>query len=94
MKYYIFRFNENSGFKFKRTKCNDYWSNDYKICWQYSKQGAKKIVDEKNAGRKNNLYEYGMIEVDKVDEMLEEFEKHIDMQTYIAECMNEKPYWI
>lgn len=72
MKYYIYRFNEKSGFKFKRTKCNDYWHSDFSICWQYSKQGAKKIVDEKNARRKNNLYYYGMIEVNNVERLLKE----------------------
>ena len=93
MKYYIYRFNEKSGFKFKRTKCNDYWSNDFSICWQYSKQGAKKIVDEKNAGRKNNLYQYGMVETDKAEQLITDYEKHLDKQTYIAERMNERPYW-
>ena len=94
MKNYIFRFSEKSGFLFKRTKCNDYWSRDYSKCWKFSKQGAKGIVDRMNERRKNNLYLYGMIEVDKVEQMLADYEKHLDMETYMAELMSEKPYWI
>lgn len=93
MKYYIFRFSENSGFMFKRTKCNDYWSKDFSICWKYSKQGAENIVNRMNSRRKNNIYEYGIVEVDKVEEMLEAEERRIDYETYMAECMNERPYW-
>ena len=88
MKYYVYKFNTKSGFKFKRTKCSDYWSNDYNICWQFTKQGAKGIIDFLNERRKNDLYVYGMIEVDKAEQMLNEYIKHEDMQTYIAEMQN------
>lgn len=94
MKYYIYRFNKKSGFTFKRTKCNDRWSNDFSVCWEYSEQGAKKIVDEKNARRKNNLYQYGMVETGKAKQLITDYEKHLDKLTYMSECMNEKPYWI
>lgn len=94
MKFYIYRFNKNSGFKFKRTKCNDYWSNNFKICWQYSEKGAKGIVGYINSHKKNNLYTYGIVAVDKVDEMLEQYEKQTDKETYMAEEMNSRPWWI
>jgi hypothetical protein len=94
MKYYIYRFNEKSGYTFKKTKCNDYWSNNFAICWQYSEQGAKKIVNAKNEARKNNLYQYGMVETDKVEQLIANYEKHLDKQTYISERMSERPYWI
>ena len=93
MKYYIYRYHKNNGFVFKRTKCNDYWTHNYNICWQFSKLGATKIVKFLNDRRKNDLYEYGMIEVDKVDKMLADYEKAIDMETYMAEEMNYRPYW-
>lgn len=67
MKYYIYRFHKR--FEFKRTKTLDYWTTKYSDCWQYSKQGAKKIVDGYNA-RSKGFYQYGMIEVEKVEEIL------------------------
>lgn len=91
MKYYIYRF--HNGITFKRTKCNDYWSHDYKVCWQYSKQGATQIVDRLSK-QSEGFYQYGIIEVDKVEEMLKEYDEYEDKQTYIAECLNERPWWI
>lgn len=93
-KYYVYRISNKGSITFKRTKCNDYWSSDYTGCWQYSKQGAENIVKFKNDRRKNNLYCYGMIEVKKVTEMINAYDKEIDKQTYISECMSERPWWI
>ena len=91
MKYYIYRFNRNSGFVFKRTKCSDYWTHNYRLCWEFSKQGAKKIVDLLNDRRRNDLYEYGKIEVEKAEEMLLGYERAEDRATYIAEEMSYRP---
>ncbi len=91
MKYYVFRFRKH--FEFKRTKCNDYWSTNYDKCWQYSQQGARGIVNALNA-RSKGFYQYGMIEVNTVKKILDEYEKQMDKETYMAECMNERPYWI
>lgn len=66
-KYYVYRFRNRNGFEFKRTKCNDYWSHDYKVCWQYSKQGATQIANRLNE-RSKGFYEYGIVEIDKAEE--------------------------
>ncbi len=68
MKYYVYRYHNR--YEFKRTKCNDYWSRDYKCCWQYSKQGAKKIVERETAHGKG-FYQYGMIEVSDAQNLLD-----------------------
>lgn len=94
MKYYIWKFRPDDGFWFKRTKCNDYWSRKPDGCWQYTKEGAKKIVaryEERKTYRKRI---YGIVAVDKVDEMLEQYEKQTDKETYMAEEMNLRPWWI
>ena len=93
-KYYVYRFCKNSGFAFKRTKTTDYWTHDFSVCWQYSKKGAENIVKFNEERKKNNLYQYGMVSVDEVEKMLKKYNEHEDEMTYIAECMNERPYWI
>lgn len=35
-----------------------------------------------------------MVSVDEVEKMLKEYNEHEDEMTYIAERMNERPYWI
>ena len=90
-KYYVYRFRKY--FEFKRTKCNDYWSKKYADCWQYSKQGATNIVNTLNKFSKG-FYRYGMIKVDEAEDMVAEFDKQLDKETYMAERMNERPWWI
>ena len=90
MKYYVFRYRD--GFQFKRTKCNDYWCGDHTKCWQYSRQGALGIL-KRLKENSNGFYEYGIIETDKADQIIAEYDKSKDLETFISECMYEKPWW-
>lgn len=60
MKYLVYR-ERNGKREYKRTKTRDFWTKDSDVCWQYSKQGAKKIVDREKSFSKG-FYEYGMVE--------------------------------
>lgn len=48
MKYYVIK-TTRDGIQYKRYKCIDGWTTDKKICWGFSKQGAKNIADRLNA---------------------------------------------
>ena len=91
MKYYVFRFHKY--FEFKRTKCTDHWSKSPEGCWQFSRQGAESIVNVRNE-RGHGFYQYGIVSADKVFEMLEQYEKQTDKETYMAEEMDFRPWWI
>lgn len=59
-KVYIYRITNHNGRKeYKRTKCSDYWSNSKSVCWQFSKQGAKKIVETLTNYQRHGYYTYG-----------------------------------
>lgn len=59
-KFYVFRIvNHNGRKEYKRTKCSDYWTNKKSVCWQFSKQGAKKIVETLNSFNRFNYYTFG-----------------------------------
>ena len=46
MKYYIKMFNKQTGkTKYKRYKCIDGFTENKDLCWQFSKQGAQKIIE-------------------------------------------------
>lgn len=46
MKYYIVMHNKQfNTTQYKRYKCIDGFSKDKTICWQFSKQGALKIIE-------------------------------------------------
>lgn len=59
-KFYVYRIVNHNGHKqYKRTKCCDYWTDAKSVCWQFSKQGAKKIVETYNSYNRSNYYTYG-----------------------------------
>ena len=43
-KFYIKKVHGNS-IEYKRYKCIDGWNRDKNCCWQFSKQGAEKIIE-------------------------------------------------
>lgn len=46
MKYYIRMTNKQFGtIQYKRYKCIDGWCKNKDLCWQFSKQGALKIIE-------------------------------------------------
>ena len=55
MKYYIKKINKQFGtVEYKRYKCSDGFSRNKDLCWQFSKQGAEKIIERlKNEYRRN-----------------------------------------
>ncbi len=60
-KFYIYRIiNHNGRKEYKRTKCSDFWSSNKSVCWQFSAQGAKKIVETLNNYNTHNYYSFGM----------------------------------
>lgn len=60
-KVYIYRITNHNGRKeYKRTKCSDYWANNKSVCWQFSKQGAKKIVETLTSYQRFGYYSYGI----------------------------------
>lgn len=62
MKYYVYRISKHTGRKeYKKTKTLDNYVGEKlkDACWQYSKQGAKRIV-ERDAERYGWHFEYGM----------------------------------
>ena len=60
-KVFIYRVvNHNGRKEYKRTKCCDYWTDKKEVCWQFSLQGAKKIVETLNSYNRNNYYTYGI----------------------------------
>ena len=72
MKYYVVREHSrvhSSIIQIKRTKCTDDWTrvNNYKNCWQFSKEGAKKICDRENKADKG-WYKYYMIDVQSLED--------------------------
>ena len=49
MKYYIRKTNTRTGaIEYKRYKCTDGFCRDKRLCWQFSRQGALKILDRLN----------------------------------------------
>lgn len=68
MKYYIRKTNKQTGrVEYKRYKCIDGFTTNKDLCWQFSKQGAEKIIErlkvEYSANIKN--LEFDMVEVGK-----------------------------
>lgn len=64
-KAYIYRVvNHNGRKEYKRTKCSDFWTDKKEVCWQFSLQGAKKIVDTLNSFNKYNYYSFGIESVE------------------------------
>ena len=60
-KVYIYRVvNHNGKKEYKRTKCSNFWTEDKSTCWQFSLQGAKKIVETLNRFNRVNYYSYGI----------------------------------
>lgn len=60
-KFYVFRITNHNGRKeYKRTKCANYWADNKAICWQFSKQGAKNIVDDLNSFKRTDFYTFGI----------------------------------
>ena len=59
-KVYIYRIVNQTGRKeYKRTKCTDAWTAYKTCCWQFSEQGAKKIVETYQSHCVSNYYTYG-----------------------------------
>lgn len=59
-KFYVYRVVTHNGHKsYKRTKCTDSWVEGKEKCWQFSKQGAKGIVEAYNSCSRG-FYTYGM----------------------------------
>lgn len=64
-KVYIYRITNHNGRKeYKRTKCCDYWTTKKEVCWQFSKQGAKKILETLNEFKRTDYYTYGIETID------------------------------
>lgn len=56
MKYYIKRTNKQTGrIEYKRYKCIDGFCRDKSLCWQFSKQGALKIIERLKAEYWRNI---------------------------------------
>lgn len=55
MKYYIAKKNNQLGtIEYKRYKCSDGFCKDKSLCWEFTKQGALKIIEVlKNEYRRN-----------------------------------------
>lgn len=52
--------------EYKRYKCIDGWSRDKSCCWQFSKQGAEKIIERLRSGihpSRRNEFEFSIEEV-------------------------------
>ena len=46
MKYYIKKTNKQTGrVEYKRYKCSDGFDKNKEVCWQFTKQGASKIIE-------------------------------------------------
>ena len=46
MKYYIKKTNTQTGrVEYKQYKCSDGFNRNKEVCWQFSKQGAMKIIE-------------------------------------------------
>lgn len=65
MKYHVYRKSKHTGqVEVRRTKCSDFWCSEKfmelhpEMVWEFSKQGAQKIVDRENA--KGWHFEYWM----------------------------------
>lgn len=58
-KVFIYRIH-NDRKEYKRTKCSDYWCTNKEICWQFSQQGAKRIVETLNKYKRTDYYSYGI----------------------------------
>lgn len=64
-KVYIYRVvNHNGRKEYKRTKCSDYWTDKKAVCWKFSVQGAKKIIETYNSYNRTNYYSYGIEIID------------------------------
>lgn len=64
-KVYIYRVvNHNGRKEYKRTKCSDYWTDKKDVCWKFSVQGAKKIIEAYNSYNRTNYYSYGIESVE------------------------------
>lgn len=64
MKYYIVMTHKNTGIKeYKRYKCIDGFTTRKDLCWQFSKQGALKIIERLK-------YQY-RINIDKLEFTIE-----------------------
>lgn len=64
MKYYITRTSKETGrVQVRQLKTIEQWADEDKkdICHQFSRQGAKNIVDRENDGIGARFYVYGMI---------------------------------
>lgn len=55
LRYYIRKVNSQFGtIEYKRYKCVDGWSTNKALCWQFTEQGAQKIIERlKNEYRAN-----------------------------------------
>lgn len=63
-KVYIYRvINHNGKKEYKRTKCLNNWASNKEVCWQFSKQGAKGILDTLNKFNRGDYYTYGIEEI-------------------------------
>lgn len=55
-KVYIVKINKQIGtVEYKRYKCIDGWSKNKNMCWQFSKQGALKIIERLKYEYKRNI---------------------------------------
>ena len=57
MKYYIKKTNLQTGtVEYKRYKCSDGFSKDKTLCWQFSRQGALKIIERLKLEYRRNIH--------------------------------------
>lgn len=65
MKYYVIRTSlKTSRVEYKQCKTINQWTteNNKHLCWQFSKEGAKNIVNRERKGCGSKFYTYDMIE--------------------------------
>lgn len=61
MKALIYRVATHNGRKeYRRTKCCNLWSANKDLCWKFSLQGARKIIETYNEHNRSNFYTYGI----------------------------------
>lgn len=60
-KFLVFKCDRDGFVRYKKAKTLDIWTSNPSVCWKFSKQGAKQIVDRYNGY--NDGFNYGFEEV-------------------------------
>ena len=65
-KYYVTRTDRNGEKVYKKAKTLDIWSKNPDVCWKYSKQGAKQIVERLTEYDKKLYHEHFIYDFEEV----------------------------